>query len=199
MGRRFAVAGLAVPIVLTLFFGARAWSKAQSGFRSGVFDPPREAPDFELDGSTGSKVHLRDYRGRIVVLEFGFTFCQQICPVTLANLVQVHESLGPAAKDVQIVFVTVDPKRDTPEHLREYLTAFDATFVGATAAPSQLDAMRQAYGIISHETVSPNNESGFEHSSFIYLIDRAGMIRSLVPFGKPPDDIVHDIKLLLTP
>lgn len=198
MKRRLGLAGgLVLVVAAVLFFVVRGRAKADDGFRSGVFEPAREAPEFELDGSNGAKVHLRDYAGKVVILEFGFTHCTQVCPVTLANLTEAFKKLGPAAKDVQLVFVTVDPKRDDPARLHEYLGAFNPTFVGATGAPADLEAMRRAYGIIAKEVVFPNHESGYDHSSFIYLVDRRGRIRTLVPFGKPPDDIVHDIQILL--
>jgi protein SCO1/2 len=168
-------------------------------FRSGLFDPPRDAPDFALQGSTGKTVRLRDYRGKIVVLEFGFTFCQHVCPVTLGNLRQVFAKLGPAASDVQVVFVTVDPKRDSPERLAQFLGALHPSFVGVTGTAEELRIVRDAYGIMAEEAVSKNAELGYEvnHSSFIYLVDRAGRLRVLIPFGKPVDDIVADLRSLL--
>src|SRR5262249_49494903 len=109
------------------------------------------------------------------------------------------KKLGIAAGDVQVLFVTVDPKRDSPERLREYLGAFNPTFIGATSSPDALAAMRQAYGILAEEGISKNKQLGYEvnHSSFIYLIDRQGRIRTLVPFGTAVDDIADDIMLLL--
>lgn len=198
MKRKLGLAAALVLVAAAAFFVVhRGRAKADDGFRSGVFEPPREAPEFELEGSNGAKVHLRDYAGKVVILEFGFTYCTQVCPVTLANLTQAFKKLGPAAADVQLVFVTVDPKRDNPARLHEYLGAFNPSFVGATGAPDDLEAMRRSYGIIAKEVVFPNNQSGYDHSSFIYLVDRHGKIRTLVPFGKPPDDIVHDIQILL--
>jgi protein SCO1/2 len=135
----------------------------------------------------------------VVILEFGYTSCALVCPVTLARLTDVHKKLGSAARDVQLIYVTVDPKRDTPERLREHLTAFNPSFLGATGAPDELAAVQKAYGVIAEEVVSQNQALGYEvnHSSFLYLIDRQGKIRGLVPFGTPADDILHDIELLL--
>lgn len=170
------------------------------GFRSGVFDPPREAPELDLQGADGSRVSLAPHRGKVVILEFGFTTCATICPVTLAKLVEVHKKLGAAASDVQVIFVTVDPKRDTPERLREYLSAFHPSFLGATGTPEELAAVREAYGVIATEAASENELIGYEvhHSSSIYLIDREGKLRLLSPFGKSADDVLHDVQLLLS-
>jgi protein SCO1/2 len=181
------------------FAPGAAVTKTGKGFKSGLFEPPRAAPDFNLQGSNGSRLLLSEYRGKVVVLEFGFTFCQEVCPVTLAHLKEAHEKLGDAAKDVQVIFVTVDPKRDSAERLAQFLGAFNPTFLGATGTPEELQKMRDAYGIFAEEVVSRNKALGYEvnHSSFIYLIDRDARLRILVPFGKPVDDIVNDIKLLL--
>ena len=170
---------------------------AALSFKSGVFEPPRTAPEFELLGSDGKPVSLAAHRGKVVILEFGFTHCPKICPVTLSNLVLAHKQLGAAAADVQVIFVTVDPKRDDAARMREFLAAFNPTFLGATGTPEALELVRQAYGVIATEAVS--KELGYEvhHSSSIYLIDRQGKLRVLVPFGKKPEDIVHDIQLLL--
>src|SRR4030095_1794350 len=122
-----------------------------------------------------------EYRGKVVILEFGFTFCQEVCPVTLSHLRQSFEKLGGAAAEVQLVFVPVDPKRDSPERLAEYLRAFNPSFVGATGTPQELQSVRDAYGIMAEEVVSKNAKLGYQvnHSSFIYLIDRDGRLRVL--------------------
>jgi protein SCO1/2 len=191
---------LATATLLALLSAAAVASAAQSaGFRAGVFDPPRAAPDFELPGSTGAPVRLSQYRGKVVALAFGFTYCPRICPVTLANLSRAFETLGTAAGGAQVVFVSVDPERDTPERMREFLDFFNPTFVGATGTPGQLEAVRREFGISAEKAVSQNAKLGYEvhHSSFVYLIDRQGRLRLLMPFGKTADDLAHDIGLLL--
>lgn len=191
---------LATATFLALSCAAAAAGPAESAaFRGGVFDPPRAAPEFELSGSNGSAVKLSQYRGRVIALAFGFTHCPRICPVTLANLSRVFEKLGPAASDVQVVFVSVDPERDTPQRLREYLSLFNPKFVGATGTPQQLEAVRRDFGISAKKAISEIKNLGYEvhHSSFVYLIDREGKLRLLMPFGKSADDLAHDIALLL--
>lgn len=186
--------------ILTFASACTEPPKPAEGFRSGVFAPPRQAPEIDLQGADGSRVSLAPHRGKVVVLEFGFTTCATICPVTLAKLVEVHKQLGAAASDVQVIFVTVDPKRDTPERLRQYLSAFHPSFLGATGTPEELEAVRKAYGVIATEAASENELIGYEvhHSSSIYLIDREGKLRLLSPFGKSADDVLHDIQLLLS-
>jgi protein SCO1/2 len=185
--------------VLLLLVPLAANAQKRPAFKSGTFDPPRAAPEFVLEGSQGAALNLARYRGKVVALAFGFTHCQRVCPLTLANLATASSSLGAAAGDFQVIFVTVDPERDSVQRLREFLALFNPGFVGATGTREQLAAVRQAYGISAKKELSQNKQLGYEvhHSSFVYLIDRAGRLRLLVPFGKPPLDIAHDVKLLL--
>jgi len=177
-------------VSLLIFTAAEAETQA---LKSGVFDPPRLAPDFVLQSSQGGELDFKQTRGKLVVLEFGFTHCTEVCPVTLANLTQVRKKLGSLADNVQVVYVTVDPAQDTPTRLREYLGIFDPTFIGVTGTEAQLAAVQKEYGIVAAKALG----NQVHHSSYIYLIDTSGYLRALVPFGKSADDIVHDIKILL--
>ena len=165
--------------------------------KSGVFDPPRMAPDFSLPASKGEVFTLSEQQGKLVVLGFGFSHCPDICPTTLANLAQVRKNLGELANEIQVVYITVDPERDTAERLREYMKNFHESFIGVTGEPEQLAEVRKAYGIIAAKEVHEDGNYEVHHSSYLYLIDRQGLLRALVPFGKTADDIVHDIKALL--
>ncbi len=173
-------------------------SAADTGLelKAGVFDPPRAAPEFTLQGSNGQPLKLSDFRGKIVILGFGFTSCPDVCPTTLGVLAQAHKKLGAQGKDVQVVYITVDPERDTPERMHAYLNSFDPSFVGGTGPAEQLAAVRKEYGIQANRKQYGENYT-FGHSSFIYLIDRKGLLRALMPYGHSPDDYVHDAKLLL--
>jgi len=163
---------------------------------AGAFDPPRAAPEFALHGSDGSEVTLERYRGKVVLLTFGFTHCAAVCPTTLATLAQARDRLGENADVVQVIFVTVDPDRDDATHMRDYLAAFDGSFIGATGTPETLAAMREKYGVTAiKEGTGPNY--AMAHTSSIFLIDRAGRLRGAMPFGHPAKDFVNDVKLLL--
>jgi protein SCO1/2 len=163
--------------------------------RAGIFNPPHPAPDFSLRGSDGSDVTLARYRGKTVLLSFGFTYCAAVCPTTLATLAQARSSLGNAAEEVQVIFVTVDPERDDAAHMQRYLAAFDPSFIGATGAPGALAAVRKEYGITAVKQGTGANYA-MAHTSSIFLIDRSGRLRALMPFGHQASDFVHDIKLL---
>lgn len=180
-------------------------TKAQAGGsaapKAGVFDPPRMAPDFTLPSSMGAPVKLSASRGKVVLLGFGYTSCTAVCPITLATLKQASRKLGAQAGELQVIYVTVDPKRDTPAVMRKYLAAFDPGFIGGTGTEAQLAAVRKAYGITAMDLMAIKGSMGpdgsMSHSSFIYLIDRKGRLRALMPFGRPADDYVHDVRLLL--
>lgn len=186
---------LLIPLLL---LGSTAYAEPEA-LKSGVFNPPRLAPDFTLQSSNGGELALTQTRGKLVVLGFGFTHCTEVCPITLSNLAVARKKLGEQAKDVQVVYVTVDPANDSPARLHEYLTAFDPSFIGATGTDEQLADVQKNYGIIAAKATGKHGEAQVHHSSYIYLIDRAGYLRALVPFGKSSDDIAHDIRILLNP
>lgn len=173
-----------------------ASERAGPALKAGVFDPPRLAPEFSLRGSDGTELTLARYRGKVVLMAFGYTSCAAVCPITLATLAQARSSLGEVADAVQVIYVTVDPERDDAARMKDYLEAFDPSFVGATGKPDTLAAMRQNYGVTAIKQ-GTSDDYVMDHSSSIYLIDRTGRLRALMPYGHDADDFVHDIKLLL--
>ena len=186
----------ALRIVLPLLFAAAASATDNPALVAGVFSPPRLAPDFSLSGSNGSELSLRSYRGKVVVLAFGFTSCPDVCPITLATLAQARKKLGAEGDEVQVVYVTVDPERDDAGRMRTYLAAFDRTFIGGTGTPERLGAVQKEYGIIATRHALGASYV-YAHSSFTYLIDREGKLRALMPYGHSADDYVHDLRILM--
>jgi len=186
----------ALRFVLPLLFTAAVSATDKAPLIAGVFSPPRQAPDFSLSGSNGSELKLRSYRGKVVVLAFGFTSCPDVCPITLATLAQARKKLGAAGTELQVVYITVDPERDDAGRMRTYLAAFDPTFIGGTGTAERLDAVRQEYGITATRHALGNSYL-YSHSSFTYLIDREGKLRALMPYGHTADDYVHDLRILM--
>jgi protein SCO1 len=185
----------------TVMFGSRRDATAPDvprteAMKAGAFNPPHMAADFSLPGSDGSRVTLERYRGKVVLLTFGFTHCAAVCPTTLSTLAQARAGLGEAADSVQVIFVTVDPERDDAAHMRDYLAAFDPSFIGATGTPAELADVRAKYGV---NAVKQGRGSDYvmAHTSSIFLIDPAGRLRGMMPFGRDARDFVHDIRLLL--
>jgi protein SCO1/2 len=166
---------------------------------AGVFSPPRAAPGFTLAGSDGAPLGIGSYRGKVVLLSFGYTSCTEVCPVTLSILAQARRLLGASASDVQVIYVTVDPERDTAGRMRGFLKAFDPSFLGGTGTAAQLAAVRRDYGISVGGKIPMGSGYALAHSSFTYLVDRQGMLRALMPFGHGAADFAHDVRLLLAP
>lgn len=187
---RLAVAALA--LVSAVVAGAAE----APAFKAGLFDPPRQAPDFSLQGTDGHELRMSRYRGKVVLLAFGYSSCTAVCPVTLATFAAARRELGPAAANVQVVYVTVDPERDDPARLQAFLRNFDATFIGGTGTAAQLASVRKDYGI-SAQKIPLRDGYAYSHSSFTYLIDRGGRIRALMPYGHTPGDYVNDLRILL--
>ena len=169
----------------------------RAALKAGVFEPPRAAPELSLDASSGGKLSLASYRGKVVLMGFGFTSCPEVCPTTLATLAQARKRLGAQGEQVQVVYVTVDPERDTAERMRAYLGGFDSTFVGGTGTPEQLAATRKNYGVMA-ERKPLGSSYTVAHSSSVYLIDQEGLLRGMMPYGRLPDDYVHDVRALLS-
>jgi len=187
---------LNVFLVLLILTTASATAAENAQLIAGVFSPARAAPDFSLRGSDGRELKLSSHSGKVVVLGFGFTSCPDVCPITLAVLAQAHKKLGVAAKDVQVVYITVDPERDDAARMKMYLGTFNPTFVGGTGTPEQLAVVRAEYGITTTKKFHGADYT-IGHSSYIYLIDRKGNLRALMPYGRAPNDYVHDLKILL--
>jgi protein SCO1/2 len=197
MSRRAPLPGLTV--LLALCTAALPAAAGEASFKAGSFDPPRPAPDFTLAGSDGRELRMSRFRGQVVLLAFGFTSCTQVCPVTLATLAQAHRKLGAQAAGVQVIYVTVDPQRDVPQRMKSYLGGFDASFIGGSGSEAQLAAVQRDYGVTAKRlTTGPGKDDySYAHSSFIYLIDRGGRIRALMPYGHGAADFVHDLSILL--
>jgi protein SCO1 len=191
--RMRTLAAALLSTVLTAWAGADDATADDLVLRAGTFDPPRAAPNFTLRGSDGTDLSLGRYRGKVVILFFGYTHCPAVCPTTLGTLASAYKKLGDDAKDLQVVYVTVDPDHDDVARVREYLANVNPTFRGATGTPAELEAVRRDYGVSSTKV----GEGLFNHSSSTFLIDRAGMLRAMMPYGQPPDAYVHDVRILL--
>lgn len=188
-------------LVMTLAAGlALAAGAADSPapvLKAGVLSPAMPAPALNLAGTDGKPLGLERFKGKVVLLAFGFSNCGNVCPITLATLAGARKKLGADAADVQVVYVTVDPERDDAAQMRKFLGSFDASFVGGVGTRAQIDAAQKNYGISSTKTQHTGGGYSIGHSSSIYFIDRAGRLTAVMPYGHPVDDFVHDLKILL--
>jgi protein SCO1/2 len=154
--------------------------------------------DFALTDFNGKARTLEDFRGKVVVVFFGYTHCPDVCPTTLAELAETMKRLGPAADNVQVLFITVDPARDTPELLAQYVPAFDKRFLGLRGDADALAKTAGEYKVIYQK--QPGTTPGsytMDHSAGTYIYDPKGRLRLYVSYGQGTDVFVHDIKALL--
>ncbi|HEV8444259.1 MAG TPA: SCO family protein [Steroidobacteraceae bacterium] len=174
-----------------------AASTPPTALKAGTLTPILSAPELKLTATDGKPLSLARFRGKVVLLAFGFSNCGEVCPITLATLAGARKKLGAEAAGVQVVYVTVDPERDDAAQMRKFLGSFDATFIGGVGTRAEIEAAEKSYGINVVKNVNADGSYTLGHSSSIYLIDRAGGLRAVMPYGHPVDDFVHDLKILL--
>ncbi len=178
---------------LTLIFAKPA------SLRGTSYDEPYpKAPEVELVKANGEAFRLSGQKGKIVLLFFGYTSCPDVCPTTLAELKQVMDKLGDKTEQVQVVFVSVDPERDTPEKIQKYVEHFNQSFIGLSGSPADLQVIWDNYGVF-HEKVESDSAFGYiiNHTARTYLIDVDGNLRLSYGFQTPVDDMVSDLQVLL--
>lgn len=167
-------------------------------FHGTQFEPVRPVTDFTLTNQDGRPVRLSDYRGKLVVLFFGYTHCPDVCPTTLARLNQVMRELGDDAKAVQVLFISADPERDTPAALKRFLSHFNSTFVGLTGQAEEVASVYPAFGVyVKKEEVGSAAGYLVTHTARIYVIDRQGRLVLTFPADAEVQDIAADLKHLL--
>ena len=155
---------------------------------------------FQMTNDLGQPVTAATYRGKVALLYFGYTHCPDVCPLTLVHLHTVLQKLGKSAEDVRILFVTVDPGRDTVPVLHQYVTAFDPRIVGLTGTGDAIAQLAKRYrAFYQPEPAKASSSGDYEvtHSSAIYVFDREGRARLLATPGDSNDEILHDLKILV--
>jgi protein SCO1/2 len=189
-------AGLAVIGIATLIAVLFA---APETFRGSIIEPSPPAPEIPLTTNSGEVFRLSDYRGSVVLLFFGYTSCPDICPATMAELKQARALLrSEEAERVQVVFITVDPMRDSPSAIQEYVERFDPAFIGLSGSLADLSEVWRAYGVYREE--GEPNDSGWyvvSHTARVYAVDPQGALRLSFAFGTFPEDVANDIRILL--
>jgi protein SCO1/2 len=162
-------------------------------------EPYPPAPEIELRRGNGDAFRLSQLRGNIVLLFFGYTSCPDVCPTTMAEMKSALEKIGEeTAGHVNVVFITVDPERDTPERVQEYVNHFNSDFIGLSGSEAELQKTWNDYGVF-RQVVEGTSAAGYlvDHTARVTLIDQQGNLRVSYGFGTPVDDIVHDLELLL--
>jgi protein SCO1/2 len=169
-----------------------------AGFQSTDITGADFGKGFALSDQDGKERSLEDFRGQVVVMFFGFTHCPDVCPTTLAELANAIRKLGPEGEEVQVLFVTVDPERDTPELLGKYVTAFSPKFLALRGSAEQTERVAKEFKVIYQKVAGPHPENySMDHSAGSYVFDRRGRLRLYVSYGRGADVFAHDIDRLL--
>lgn len=156
------------------------------------------AKDFALTDHTGKPRTLADFKGKAVVVFFGFTQCPDVCPTTLAEMATAMKELGPLADQVQVLFITIDPERDTQELLAQYVPAFDKRFLGLRGDAAQTAAVAKEFKVFYAKVAGKEPGSySMDHTAASYVFDRNGKVRLFVRYGQGAAPLVHDLKQIL--
>jgi protein SCO1/2 len=157
------------------------------------------AKDFALTDHTGKLRTLADFKGKAVMVFFGYTQCPDVCPTTMVEMANVMKQLGPQADSVQVLFVTVDPERDTPALLSRYIPAFDSRFLGLSGDKAATEKVAKEFKVFYQKV--PGKQPGsytMDHTAGSYVFDPQGRVRLFVRHGQGAEPIVHDLKILLS-
>ena len=154
--------------------------------------------DFSLTGPEGKTVSLEDFRNKVVLIYFGYTFCPDVCPITLSNLKMLMLSLEEKAEDVQVIFISIDPERDTFQKLKDYVPYFHPTFIGLTGSEAELASVAKKYQTF-YLKQKVESEAGYlmAHSDVVILVDQNGRFRGRYKSKYDLDKLTTDIRWLL--
>lgn len=151
-----------------------------------------------LTDHTGKLRNINDFKGKVVVLFFGYTHCPDVCPTTMSDLKQTMRLLGDKADQVQVLFVTVDPERDTQAVLAQFVPSFDPRFIGLRGSAAEVAANMTEYKVYAAKVAEPG-KAGYtmDHSAGLYVFDQTGAPRIYLSYGEKPAEIAHDLQQLL--
>lgn len=198
-GKTFSIYIFGIILIYHLLVGAAmAHSNLQKSEKIDIYEG--FGGDFTLRNTSDHNVSLKDYRGRVTVMFFGYTACPDNCPITLSVLKQVVVRLNKQADKLQVLFITIDPKKDTPEKMKNYLSAFQPNFIGLTGTKEEILKVAENYG-----SAFMKNPKSFDselnylmiHTGNIYLIDQSGKVNEVYSQDTKVEKIVHGIKKLL--
>ena len=193
-----ALKALGVLLVAMLAFALASCTPQGATFQSSDVTGSTFGRDFALPDFNGKERTLADFRGKAVVVFFGYTQCPDVCPTTLAALAEAMKRLGPEADRVQVLFITVDPERDTPDLLFKYVPAFDPRFVGLRGDAEQTARTAKEFKILYQKQpgASPGSYT-MDHSAGTFIFDPQGRLRLYVGLAQGPDVFAHDLRELL--
>ncbi|MFQ5707870.1 MAG: SCO family protein [bacterium] len=172
---------------------------SEPSFKTTVIEGLIPPSDFTLTDQNGEPFTLSEHKGEVVLLFFGYTYCPDVCPLTLSTWKKVENALKEDGNKVKFVYVTVDPERDTRGKMRQHLSIFSPDFIGLTGTLEELLPVYSAYGVYREKVKISDSAAGYlvNHTTRMFVFDRQGKLRLGIPYDAPVEDIVHDIRLLL--
>lgn len=164
-----------------------------------VLQSPTPVPDVTLTAHTGRPVTLQDLRGRVLLIYFGYTYCPDACPATMTELAAAVEELSPEQRaQVQVILISVDPERDTPARLADYVSHFSPSFLGMTGSREELEAVAAPFGVYFEKGERLGSDGYLvDHTASVFAVDKEGDLRLIYSFATPSEDIVADLRHLV--
>jgi protein SCO1/2 len=197
-GLLIGLAGLVLAVALGLVVRALWLDPRAGGGRDGtVTGTALVGGPFELTDQDGKRVSDTQFRGKLMLVFFGYIFCPDVCPTTLLDVGQALEKLGKDAGQVQPIFITIDPERDTPAAMKDFLGNFDPRVIGLTGTPSEIQAAAKAYRVYYAKAAGKERDYLMDHSVFIYLMDRDGKYVTHFTNKQRADEIAAAIRKFL--
>lgn len=193
--RRLLAIGLVV--VAASFLGGCERPDAAAKFQLTDVTGANFGKELVLTDHNGRPRTLADFKGKVVVLFFGFIHCPDVCPTTLAELAQVARELGPDASKMQVLFVTVDPERDTPDVLKQYVPSFYPDFLGLYGDAAATARVAKEFKIFYQKQPQAGGGYTMDHSAGTYVLDQQGRLRLFAQYGAGAPALLHDIRILL--
>jgi protein SCO1/2 len=197
--KKYSFWGLIVLLVGLSSLNAGCLGAPAYEYKGTVLEPPASLPDFELTDTSGKSFHLYQTKGDITLVYFGYTYCPDVCPLTLHDVKEALAGLKTGRERVQLIFISVDPERDTPEVLKRYLAAFDPSFVGLTGDFEKIKEIMKPYGAFAEKESTTDSAAGYlvSHSARLFLVDPQSQLLLTYPYGFEVDDLRSDLEYLL--
>ena len=193
--RRYLWLAVVVFVLLLLVNQAVQWLQPHT-FNGTLLQATAPLADFQLTTTAGKPMRLSDFRGKYLLFYFGYTYCPDACPLTLANLADMMKRLGPAADKVQVILVSLDPERDTVQQLASYLPHFHPTFLGMTGTSEEILKVATQFGIF-YEKRGETAGYTIDHTSTVIVVDSAGRLLELFSYGATGEQMADDLRYLL--
>lgn len=192
------VAGGVLVLAAIVLLSLQIFANTQN-FRGSEIEPSPLAADFELQQANGAAFHLAAHQGKVVLIYFGYTNCPDYCPATLAKYQNIYQRLGDEVANVDFVFISADPQRDTPQVTADYVQHVNPAFIGLSGSEAELRPIWDAYFVGQQIVPLEGSALGYsvDHSTRVYVIDKQGNWRLTFPFELPADEMAHDVSLLL--